>query len=79
MNDQKIPVKHFIDQNTLKVPSTKAATSELTSEGAISNNPQPSNPPPQTLSNKPLEDWRGSLTTFKGFTSVHPDKELIDA
>ncbi len=78
MNDQKIPVKQFIDPNTLKVPSKKAATPELTPEAAISNNPQPSNPPPKTLSNKPLEDWRGSLTTFKGFTSTRPDKEYSD-
>ena len=33
----------------------------------------------QILSSKPLEDWRGSLTTFKGFTGTLPEKELTDA
>jgi hypothetical protein len=39
MNDQKIPVKQFIDPNTLKVPSKKAATFELTPEAANSTVP----------------------------------------
>ena len=79
MNDQQLPVKQLIDPNTITVPSKKATASELKHEVSISNNPQPSNPSPKTLSSKPLEGWRGSLTTFKGFTGVHPVNEIIDA
>ncbi len=31
------------------------------------------------LSDMPLSDWRGSLTTFKGFTGTLPEKELSNA
>lgn len=30
------------------------------------------------LSNTPLADWRGSITTFKGFTGTRPEQELND-
>ena len=85
MNDQTPPVKQFIGPNTLKVPFKKATDSELTPEFAAINNPQPSNTvdpvfseSATTLSKKPQEDWRGSLTTFKGFTSTRPDKEFLN-
>ena len=35
--------------------------------------------PAQVLSAMPLADWRGSLTTFQGFTGTKPDQELGDA
>lgn len=35
--------------------------------------------PAQILSAMPLADWRGSATTFQGFTGTKPDQELHDA
>ncbi|WP_143068248.1 hypothetical protein [Nitrosomonas nitrosa] len=33
------------------------------------------NQPPEILSKKPLAEWLGSITTFKGFTGTRPDQE----
>ena len=40
--------------------------------------PQAQIPPDQILSSKPLSEWRGSLTTFNGFTGTIPVLELKD-
>jgi hypothetical protein len=37
-----------------------------------SNDPDRVNQLPQMLSKKPLSDWRGSITTFDGFTGTRP-------
>lgn len=34
---------------------------------------------PQVLSSMPMSDWRGSVTTFNGFTGTRPARELEDA
>ena len=71
--------KSSVAPNTSKISPNKGSASGLMPRVSNSDNSQLSNTPSKTLSSKPLGDWLGSLTTFKGFTGVYPDRELIDA
>ncbi|MFH1218152.1 MAG: primase-helicase family protein [Pseudomonadota bacterium] len=62
-------------QNNLKSPSVSSIDPRTIRIGSSPHAIQPAS----ILGSKPLSDWRGSVTTFKGFTGTIPERELKDA